>query len=106
MRVSAEPYDTPVGEGKVMTAKEFTIDDLIRILNEGAGAEEGIDLNGDILDTPFDELGYESLALLETGLRIGREYGIELEDSVLIDIETPRDFVNAVREQLLATEVA
>ena len=89
-----------------MTAKEFTIDDLIRILNEGAGAEEGIDLNGDILDTPFDELGYESLALLETGLRIGREYGIELEDSVLIDIETPRDFVNAVREQLLATEVA
>lgn len=89
-----------------MVSKEFTIDDLIRILREGAGAEEGIELNADILDTPFDELGYESLALLETGLRIGREYGIELEDTVLVDIETPRDLVNAVREQMLATDVA
>jgi act minimal PKS acyl carrier protein len=93
-------------ERKGMTGKEFTIEDLIRILREGAGAEEGIDLDGDILDTPFDELGYESLALLETGRRIGREYGIELEDTVLIDVETPRQLVNAVQEQMLATDVA
>ncbi|MFF9011363.1 acyl carrier protein [Streptomyces sp. NPDC014870] len=85
---------------------QFTLDDLRRILREGAGAEDGVDLDGDILDTPFEDLGYESLALLETGLRIGREYGIELDDDVLADAETPRDLINAVQEQLSAAQAA
>ncbi|MFF1511616.1 acyl carrier protein [Streptomyces sp. NPDC058326] len=83
---------------------QFTLDDLRRILREGAGTEDGVDLDGDILDTPFEDLGYESLALLETGLRIGREYGIELDDDVLADADTPRELINAVQEQLSATQ--
>ena len=82
-------------------ARELTIDDLRRILREGAGADEGVDLDGDILDTPFDELGYESLALLETGARIGREFDVELEDTILVDAETPRELINAVNNQLV-----
>ncbi|MFE3718139.1 acyl carrier protein [Streptomyces cyaneofuscatus] len=81
-----------------MAATEFTLDDLRRILSEGAG--DDFDLDGDILDTTFEDLGYESLALLETGVRIGREYGIELDDATLTDIETPRQFVEAVNNQL------
>ncbi|MFD5756102.1 acyl carrier protein, partial [Streptomyces sp. NPDC127044] len=53
-----------------MSTSEFTLDDLRRILQEGAGVDEGVDLDGDILDEPFEVLGYESLALLETGSRI------------------------------------
>ncbi|MEU2394630.1 acyl carrier protein [Streptomyces sp. NPDC007369] len=83
---------------------EFTIDDLRRILREGAGEE--LDLDGDILDLTFEELGYESLALLETGVRIGREYGVELEDSTLTDVETPRQLVEAVNSLLVATRAA
>ncbi|MBZ3907922.1 acyl carrier protein [Streptomyces brasiliscabiei] len=83
-----------------MSSKEFTIADLKRILLEGAGAEEGVDLDGDILDTDFEELGYESLALLETGGRIEREYGISLDDDIFSDHRTPRSLVDAINGYL------
>ncbi|MEU1185861.1 acyl carrier protein [Streptomyces sp. NPDC005820] len=84
-----------------MATKEFTLDDLKRILLEGAGADEGVDLDGDILDTHFEQLGYESLALLETGSRIEREYDITLDDSVLTDADTPRALIDAVNAHLM-----
>lgn len=84
------------------STRTFTLDDLRRILLEGAGAEEGIDLDGDILDTEFEELGYESLALLETGGRVEREYGITLDDSALTDAVTPRLLIAAVNEHITA----
>jgi len=88
-----------------MSDRTFTLDDLRRILLESAGAEEGVDLYGDIADTDFEELGYESLALLETGGRIEREFGLSLDDVNLSDITTPRALVTAVTE-LLAADVA
>jgi act minimal PKS acyl carrier protein len=81
---------------------ELTIDDLKRILRESAGEEEGIDLDGDILDLTFEDLGYDSLALLETGSRIEREHGIELEDTAITVAETPRVLLTVVNEQLAA----
>ncbi|MCM2414293.1 acyl carrier protein [Streptomyces sp. RKAG290] len=87
-----------------MTANRFTMDDLRRILREGAGEEAGLD--GDIDSVTFQELGYDSLALLETGVRIGREFGLELEDDHLIDAETPRQLVDAVNELLVAVRAA
>ncbi|MFF3752534.1 acyl carrier protein [Streptomyces sp. NPDC002018] len=85
-----------------MSKQEFTIEDLKRILLEGAGADEGVDLNGDILDTDLEELGYESLALLETGGRIEREYGITLDDDVITDNRTPRALIAAVNASIQA----
>lgn len=84
-----------------MTARVFTLDDLKRILLEGAGADESVDLDGDILDTDFEELGYESLALLETGGRIEREYGITLDDTALTDARTPRALISVVNAQFV-----
>ncbi|GHH30493.1 acyl carrier protein [Streptomyces lanatus] len=83
-----------------MSERKFTFDALKRILREGAGADEGVDLDGDILDADFEELGYESLALLETGGRIEREYGISLDDDIFTDHRTPRALVAAVNELL------
>ncbi|MFJ7773342.1 acyl carrier protein [Streptomyces sp. NPDC097107] len=83
-----------------MSDKEFTLEVLRRILLEGAGADEGVDLDGDILDTDFEELGYESLALLETAGRIEREYGIALDDDVFTDNPTPRGLITAVNAQM------
>ncbi|MDI3408208.1 acyl carrier protein [Streptomyces cavernicola] len=85
-----------------MATQEFTVQDLKRILREGAGAAEAVDLDGDILDRDFEELGYESLALLETGGRIEREFGIELDDEIFADHRTPRTLVEAVNAQLKA----
>ncbi|POX46520.1 acyl carrier protein [Streptomyces sp. Ru72] len=88
-----------------MSEQKFTLDDLKRILREGAGTDEGVDLDGDILDTDFEALGYESLALLETGGRIEREYGISLDDDIFTDNRTPRSLVAAINgylEELVA----
>ncbi|MDR3080885.1 MAG: acyl carrier protein [Streptomyces sp.] len=83
-----------------MSTQEFTTEDLKRILLEGAGADEAVDLDGDILDTDFEELGYESLALLETGGRIEREYGISLDDDIFAENRTPRALVAAINGYL------
>lgn len=83
-----------------MNIPPFTLDDLRRILLESAGVDEAVDLDGDILDRGFDELGYESLALLETGGRIEREYGIALDDDTLTDAPTPRTLIEAVNTRL------
>ncbi|MEU8685755.1 acyl carrier protein [Streptomyces sp. NPDC048611] len=89
-----------------MSKTEFTVEDLKRILLEGAGADEGVDLDSDILDTDFESLGYESLALLETAGRIEREFGITLDDEVFVDNPTPRALVAAVNAQLLGSVAA
>ncbi|SEG87450.1 act minimal PKS acyl carrier protein [Actinacidiphila yanglinensis] len=83
-----------------MSHTPFRVDDLRRILREGAGADETVDLEGEILDTDFDALGYESLALLETGSRIEREYGISLGDEALAPHTTPRALIDAVNGEL------
>ncbi|MER8073218.1 MULTISPECIES: acyl carrier protein [unclassified Streptomyces] len=83
-----------------MPVSTFTIDDLKSILREGAGADEDVDLDGDILDAEFDALGYESLAMLETAGRIEREYGISLDEEIFADARTPRALIALVNKQL------
>lgn len=85
-----------------MTIHETTIDDLRTVLREVAGQAENVDLDGEILDLTFDELGYDSLALLEAGARLEREIGIALDDSTLNDVQTPRELLAAVNEKLVA----
>jgi minimal PKS chain-length factor (CLF/KS beta) len=86
-------------EGNSMTSEPFTLDDLKRILLAGAGADESVNLDGEILDMNFEDLGYESIALLETGSRIEREFGVSLDDSGLIGT-TPRTLLKIVNSQL------
>ncbi|GAA1329637.1 acyl carrier protein [Saccharothrix algeriensis] len=85
-----------------MSEKKFTVDDLTRILAAGAGTDETVDLGGDILDSDFEELGYESLALLETCGLIEREFGITLDDDTVTEHRTPRAMVDAVNAKLAA----
>lgn len=89
-----------------MATKAFTLDDLKRILKEAAGVAEGVDLDGDILDTEFDVLGYESLALLEAGSLIEREWGISLDEEAVNDAHTPGTFIDVVNMQLAPATAA
>lgn len=83
-----------------MAKQEFTLDDLRQVLRRSAGADEGVDLDGDILDTTFEDLGYDSLALLETEGHIRREYGLRLEDDTLTAAPTPRHLLTAVNAHI------
>lgn len=81
-----------------MSDKTFELTDLMRILRDGAGVEQEVDRGGEILDATFDDLGYDSIALLETAGRITREYGVTMDDNALAGCTTLRrviDLVNA-----------
>ncbi|WP_053849565.1 acyl carrier protein [Streptomyces sp. NRRL B-24085] len=74
----------------------FEIKDLVQLLRECAGEDEEVDLDGDILDLQFTDLGYDSLALFNTVSRIERDYSVELPDDVVAEIRTPRQLVDLV----------
>jgi act minimal PKS acyl carrier protein len=88
-----------------MPVDEFTIDDLRRVLRAAAGEGEG-GLDADILDLPFDDLGYDSVMMLETSSRIQRERGIELPDETVTDADTPRALLDVVNARLAARALA
>lgn len=89
-----------------MAGTRVTLDDLRRILLEAAGDDDGVDLSGDVIDVAFEELGYDSLALLEAGSRIQREYGVQLDDETLAEAQTPGALINLVNERLAAVASA
>lgn len=79
---------------------KFNLDDLRQSLRAAAGEDESIDLNGDILDVEFADLGYDSLAILETASHIERGFGVRLPEDEVGDQHTPRDFVDFVNSVL------
>ncbi|MFC9914444.1 acyl carrier protein [Streptomyces sp. NPDC059862] len=89
-----------------MADNTFSLDDLKSILRQAAGEAEDVDLDGDILDTEFEALGYESLALLEAGSLVERRYGIVLDEAALSDAHTPRAFIDVVNHQLTPSSVS
>lgn len=85
--------------GKV---EKFTATDLARIIRAAAGEDESINLDGDILKLSFADLGYDSLAVMETASRVEREFGVPLPEEKMSEIETPKEFIAFVNEQLTA----
>ncbi|MEV1027092.1 acyl carrier protein [Streptomyces sp. NPDC050264] len=84
----------------------FELSDLKTLLRECAGEEEGIDWDGDVIDVPFIELGYDSLALLQTTGRIERDHGLTLDEDAVDEAETPRALLALVNEALSSTRAA
>ncbi|OLB79496.1 MAG: actinorhodin polyketide synthase [Actinobacteria bacterium 13_2_20CM_2_71_6] len=76
--------------------QQLTIEELKATLLECAGTDEAVDFDGDILDTPFSDLGYDSLALLETTGRIARIRGVRLSDDIVVTAKTPRELIDLV----------
>lgn len=79
----------------------ITIDDLRRILVECAGdTEEGVP-DRDIRDITFEELGYDSLALMETSASIRVEFGVVVPDDRIADLRTPRELLDLVNNAIV-----
>ncbi|MEU7171964.1 MULTISPECIES: acyl carrier protein [Micromonospora] len=74
----------------------LTPDDMFRLLRAAGGEPEGTELTEDALDVAFDDLGYDSLALLEVSTRVEREFGVQLADEIIVELRTPRAFVEHV----------
>lgn len=81
-------------------SEPFTFDDLRAILRAAAGEDEGYDGSADVIDTAFIDLGYDSLAMLETASQIKRLHGIELEEHAVVQEATPRVLIAEVNRHL------
>jgi act minimal PKS acyl carrier protein len=84
-----------------MSVKQLTLDDVRSILRVTGGVAEGVDLDGDIIDVTFEELGYDSLALLEASTNIERTFGVCLDDPTFRDTATPKALMDHVNSQLV-----
>lgn len=67
------------------------------LLAESAGVSPDVDMDGDIADAEFEDLGYDSIAIMQIAARITSEYGVPIDDEALVGATTPRlllDLVN------------
>jgi act minimal PKS acyl carrier protein len=78
----------------------FTIDDLARIMRQCAGEVDGAELTEDVATVGFADLGYDSLALLETASLVAREFGATLPDDVAASVASPAEFCALVNAAL------
>jgi act minimal PKS acyl carrier protein len=75
---------------------QLTFPELKLILVQCAGEDESVSLEGDVLDVPFTDLGYDSLAVLETAAVVDQRFGTSLRDEEVSGVETPREFLDLV----------
>jgi act minimal PKS acyl carrier protein len=83
-----------------MSPRALTLDELMTILHESAGAPDEQDPGTDLGEALFVDLGYDSIALLEAAGRLEAGYGIRLQDSAVIEAVTPGLLLAAVNEAL------
>lgn len=78
------------------SSSDMTLDELRDMLLACAGAEEGVDLSGDIAGVDFDDLGYDSLALLELASMIEQTRDIKIADDAFSELRTPAAVLDLV----------
>lgn len=79
------------------------LDDVWRLLRESAGVDESVDLSGDVDHQNFDDLGYDSLAVLEITARIEQEFGVKIREDDVEALTTPAQLVDYVNSQSVTT---
>lgn len=80
-------------------SQKFTLDDLRELMQSCAGVEDDIDLSSEIDDLEFEELGYDSLAVLEVASQVQRKYSVPMPDECVEYMKTPRLAVDYINEQ-------
>ncbi|TVL88160.1 acyl carrier protein [Streptomyces sp. SAJ15] len=79
----------------------LTLDRLRQIMRATLGsAADALDLDGEILDTPFADLEIDSLAVLEIVTQIQDEYRMRIPDDAVDAMKTPRAVLDYVNEHV------
>ncbi|MFC8042148.1 acyl carrier protein [Nocardia sp. NPDC057353] len=83
--------------------REMTVDDVRRILVASAGNPDREVTDAEFEHVLLEDLGYESLALIEAAAQIAREFGTTVPDEQLTEVKTARelaDLVNGARQDV------
>jgi act minimal PKS acyl carrier protein len=83
-------------------SKTMSVDELRGILIACAGGEDTEAFRGDISEITFDDLGYDSLALIETATRLKLDHGVIIPDELITEVRTPADLLELVNERIAA----
>jgi act minimal PKS acyl carrier protein len=77
----------------------MSITELHGILIACAGGDqEGMD--GDIADVSFDDLGYDSLALIETAAVLKRDHDVYIPDDEINEVGTPSELLGMINARI------
>jgi minimal PKS acyl carrier protein len=76
---------------------EITLPRLVQLIRECAGDSDEMDLDGDIIDVSFQDLGYDSLALLEISAKIEQDLGVSIPED---EIKTPRETLQLINAKM------
>jgi acyl carrier protein len=87
-----------------MDAQRFTVQDLKHILVERVGIAEGL-VRDDLTQT-FEEMGLDSLAIVELQLAIQQKYGIAIADNETTHIKTLGGTIEFTNRRIAETESA
>ncbi|MEV4206356.1 acyl carrier protein [Nocardia salmonicida] len=74
----------------------ITESDILQALISAAGDPETDLPDGGLLDTTFEELGYDSLALIESVSRLEKRFAVKIADQTVMDCRTFREMVERV----------
>ncbi|ATL66263.1 acyl carrier protein [Nocardia terpenica] len=67
--------------------------DVLAALIASAGEPEAQVRSEELLDTTFEELGYDSLALIESVSRLEKRFAVTIPDHLVMDCRTFRELV-------------
>ncbi|MEV6823628.1 acyl carrier protein [Amycolatopsis sp. NPDC051102] len=83
----------------------MSIEDLRDVIIKCAGGDADA-LPVDRMSVSFEELGYDSLVLIETSATLKREYGVVIPDEQLTELRTPAELLLLINDQLAPAAVA
>ncbi|MDQ7907414.1 phosphopantetheine-binding protein [Phytohabitans sp. ZYX-F-186] len=78
----------------------LSLDELKGIMQSCAGADESVDLTPEAATMSFEELGYDSLAVIEMTTRLAQLFDIHIPDSETSTLDTPARLVDYVNGRL------
>ena len=79
---------------------ELTTSVLADILRTSAGEDDGFQLDDTNLDASFDDLGYDSLALLQVTGVLQQKYGLSVSDEQFQEADTPRKLITLAHQHI------
>lgn len=80
-------------------SEKFTLDALLEVMHACAGVEDGAPVDASNADTEFEELGYDSLAVLELAAQVQRQYGVTMPDECVEYMKTPNQAIEYINQQ-------
>jgi act minimal PKS acyl carrier protein len=79
---------------------QFTMDDLRKTIDSCLGSNSTEPLTDANVDTKLDDLGYDSLSIIEFITKLQDDLHISITDEEIDDLHTPRAVIDFINRQL------